>query len=199
MSGRVWHDWPSRDEIDPHGSVVTMGFFDGFHRGHQALARRAVDHGARMRLPTLLVTFDPHPMLVTCPERAPRVLLGVDERVELALDQGIDGVVVLPFTRATAAISAEDFVTEGLVGRLGLRSLVVGSNLRCGRGGHGDVDYLVEAGAWHGFRVDALDLVRVGERTCSSTEVRRLLADGDTDAAAQLLGRHDPRLLRVAV
>ncbi|KQY56858.1 MULTISPECIES: hypothetical protein [unclassified Nocardioides] len=199
MSGHVWHDWPSRDEIDPHGSVVTMGVFDGFHRGHQALARRAVGHGARLRLPTLLVTFDPHPMLVTCPERAPRALLDVDDRVDLALAHGVDGVVVLPFTKATAATPAESFVADGLVARLGVRSLVVGSNFKCGRAGAGDVDYLRAAGAWHGFRVDALDLVRVGERTCSSTEVRRLLADGDVDAAAQLLGRRDPRLSAVAV
>lgn len=195
MQAQTWHDWPTRAEIDPHGSVATMGVFDGFHRGHQALVRRAVETGKRLRLPTLLVTFDPHPLVVTCPERAPRALLGVEDRVDLALSQGVDGVVVLPFTRATAATPAETFVSDGLVARLGIRTLVVGSNFRCGRGGAGDVDYLRAAGAWHGFSVDALDLVRVGDHTCSSTEVRRLLAAGDVETAGQLLGRHDPRLL----
>lgn len=195
MTTLAWHDWPTRAEIDPHGSVVTMGVFDGFHRGHQALAKRAVQHGVRLRLPTLLVTFDPHPLSVTCPERAPRALLSVEDRIELALSQGVDGVVVLPFTRATAATSAEVFVSDGLVARLGVRKLVVGSNFRCGRGGAGDVDYLEAAGVWHGFDVEALDLVRVGERTCSSTEVRRLLAAGDVETAGQLLGRRDARLL----
>src|SRR3546814_901758 len=142
MSGQVWWDWPEPGEIGPHGSVVTMGVFDGFHRGHQALVRRARGHGARLRLPSLLVTFDPHPMLVTCPERTPRALLNVEQRVELALARGVDGVVVLPFTRATAATGAEDFVDAGLVGRLGMRTLVVGANFRCGRAGAGDVDFL---------------------------------------------------------
>lgn len=195
---KVWREWPERDEIGPHGSVATMGVFDGFHRGHQALVRRALGHGRRLRLPTLLVTFDPHPMLVTCPERAPRALLGIDDRIELALQQGVDGVVVLPFDRAMAATSAEDFVAQGLVGRLGLRTLVVGSNFRCGRGGAGDVDHLVAAGAWHGFSVDPVDLVQVSSRPCSSTEVRRLLAAGDLDAVGELLGRREPRLLPVA-
>lgn len=195
MATNIWRHWPTREEIDPHGSVVTMGVFDGFHRGHQALVRRAVEHGVRLRLPAVLVTFDPHPLLVTCPERAPRQLLSVDDRVDMALSLGVDGVVVVPFTRATAGTSAETFVADGLVARLGMRRLVVGSNFRCGRGGAGDVAYLRAAGAWHGFGVDAVDLVRVGEHRCSSTEVRRLLAAGDTETAGKLLGRHDPRLL----
>lgn len=177
-----------------HGAVVTMGVFDGFHRGHQALVQRACEHGARLRLPTVLVTFDPHPLLVTCPERAPRQLLPVEDRVDLARQLGIDEVVVLPFTRELASTSAEDFVRE-LVRGTGMRQLVVGANFRCGRAGAGDVDYLARAGEWHGFCVEALDLVRIGERTCSSTEVRRLLAAGDEQGASALLGRVDPRVL----
>lgn len=171
------------------GSVVTMGVFDGFHRGHQALVERTRGRARELRVPAVLLTFDPHPLAITCPERAPRHLLTVEERVARALALGIDHVVVLAFDKAMAATSAEEFVREGLVGRLGVRHIVVGQNFRFGRCGAGDPDYLAECGAWGGFTVDAVPLVQRGGQVCSSTAVRRLLAAGDTAAARDLLGR----------
>ena len=194
---RVWHDWPALGELD--ASVATVGVFDGFHRGHVALVEAALAEGRRLRIPTVLVTFEPHPLVVLAPERAPLQLLTVEDRVEQALALGVDGVVVLPFTRALAEQPAADFVEHGLVGRLGVRSLVVGDNFHCGRGGAGDVAFLTEAGRHLGFEVSGVDLVCHGERTCSSTEVRRALAAGDVEAALDVLGRRDPRIVAMAV
>ncbi|PUA82263.1 hypothetical protein [Nocardioides currus] len=187
-------DWPERDLFDL-GTVVTMGVFDGFHRGHQTLVERARVRAAQLRVPSVLLTFDPHPLLVTCPERAPRQLLTVEERVETALELGVDHVLVLPFDRRTAATPASDFVRLGLVERLRVRHVVVGANFRFGRRGAGDPDFLAEAGEWHGFDVDAVSLVEQGGQVCSSTAVRGLLADGDTASARELLGRSADRVL----
>lgn len=186
--------WPEPDAFTS-GSVVTMGVFDGFHRGHQALVEKARTRAHALHVPSVLVTFDPHPLVVTCPERAPRQLLDIEERVRRALDLGIDHVLVLPFDKSMAATSAEDFVWRGLVDRLHVRHVVVGENFRFGRCGAGDPAYLAEAGEWSGFTVDAVPLVQHGGQVCSSTAVRRLLAGGDRQAARALLGRSAERVL----
>lgn len=187
--------WPEPGRL-LRGSVVTMGVFDGFHRGHQTLVQRARKRAAQLLVPSVLLTFDPHPLVLTCPERAPRQLLGVEERVQAALGLGIDHVLVLPFDRQLAATSPESFVRDGLVDRLGARHVVVGANFRFGRGGTGDTDYLQEAGHWHGFDVDAVPLVEHRGRVCSSTTVRGLLARGEVAAARELLGSSADRVLR---
>ncbi|MCY7400623.1 MAG: hypothetical protein LH477_06660 [Nocardioides sp.] len=195
MSGQAVHGWP---EVRLPGSVVTMGVFDGFHRGHVALVDAARERARCLGLPTVLVTFSPHPLTVLAPQRAPRQLLSIEDRVELALTLGVDAVVVLLFDADLAAVSAEDFVADGLVGRLGVRDLVVGDNFRCGHGGEGDVAFLRRAGEIHGFGVHPVGLVREGDTACSSTEVRRCLEYGDLASAARFLGRHDQRILRAA-
>lgn len=175
-----------------------MGVFDGFHRGHQALLDHAVRVGESQGRPVAMVTFDPHPLAVLAPDQAPVQLLSVDERVELALDRGADHVLVLRFSPEMAATDPADFVQDLLVERLTCRHLVVGSNFRCGRGGTGDTDFLRDFGLRSGFRVDSLDLVRGSSGTCSSTAVRRALASGHVDAARELLGRDDLRILGLA-
>ena len=188
---QVWNAWPAPHDIP--ASVVTVGVFDGFHRGHVALVARALDEARRRDLPAVLVTFEPHPLTVLAPDRAPLQLLSVADRVGQALELGVDHVVVLPFSKDLAAQPAHGFVDD-LVERLGVRSLVVGSNFRCGRGGEGDVAYLRNAGRRVGFEVEDVPLVHRGARTCSSTEIRRSLAAGDLSSAFDLLGRTDPRL-----
>lgn len=188
--------WPAPGAFAA-GSVVTAGVFDGFHRGHEALVARAVGHGERLGLPTVLVTFSPHPLAVLAPGAAPRQLMSLNDRVRHALSLGVDSVVVVPFTASVALQSAADFVASGLVDALGIRLLVVGENFRCGRGGLGDLDRLQELGRTHGFGLDAVDLVAAAGERCSSTEVRRRLACGDIDGARHLLGRDDHRVLVV--
>lgn len=188
--------WPAPSTF-AGGAVVTAGVFDGFHRGHEALVARAVGHGQRLGLPSVLVTFSPHPLAVLAPGAAPRQLMSLNDRVRHALSLGVDAVVVVPFTASVALQSAADFVASGLVDALGIQLLVVGENFRCGRGGQGDVAMLAELGRTHGFAVDAVDLVAAAGERCSSTEVRRRLACGDLDGARQLLGRDDHRVLVV--
>ncbi len=166
--------------------VIATSWFSGLAQG------RGHD------VPTVLVTFEPHPPVVLAPDRAPVQLLSLDDRVAQALALGVDGVVVLPFTAELAAQPAADFVEEGLVGRLGVRSVVIGDNFRCGRAGEGDVAFLSVIGRRLGFEVRGVDLVSRGERTCSSTEVRRALAAGDVAGAFDLLGRADPRIAAMA-
>lgn len=192
------HDgWPPA-ELFPRGSVVTMGVFDGFHRGHQELLARAVARGRESDLPVVLVTFDRHPLAVLAPERAPAQLMAVADRVAHSLSHGVDHVVVLPFTRELAALSADDFVRAGLADRLRCRSLVVGSNFRCGNGGAGDLAFLTPTGRRLGFDVEGVDLVQHKARTCSSTAIRQALASGDVTVARELLGREDSRILALA-
>ncbi|WP_424862654.1 hypothetical protein [Streptomyces sp. MMS24-I29] len=187
-SGAVWtgpHDVPS----DWRGCAVTMGVFDGFHRGHAALVRRARERSAHHGLPSVLLTFDPHPLTVTCPERAPTHLTSLEERVRHAHGLGIDVVLVLPFTTALADMAADEFADRFLGRTLGARAVVVGENFRFGRGGSGDTALLGRAGRRLGFTVDAVPLVAHDGLPCSSTLIRSRLAAGDLRGVEELLGR----------
>ncbi|KWR90816.1 FAD synthetase family protein [Cupriavidus sp. IDO] len=184
-------------------SVVSIGIFDGVHRGHRAVLAALRATGRLLGLPTVLLTFDPHPRAFLQPQRAPRMISTVDDRIALLADSGtVDHCLVLPFDRALSEASADDFVRGLLLARLGMRRLVVGANFRCGRGRQGDVDYLGQLGKEHGYAVEAVrlratDVAGTGVR-CSSTEARRLIQSGDVRAAAALLTRpHEIRAMVV--
>jgi len=151
------------------------------------LERVVVEAAARGATP-VAVTFDPHPLAVLAPDRAPSAVTSLAERVGLLEDTGIAGVLVLTFTRELAAQTPEEFVAEVFVGALAARAVVVGRDTRFGVRNSGNVDTLRELGAAYGFDVVVLDDVGVGHRW-SSTEVRALLAEGDVVTAATLLGR----------
>jgi riboflavin kinase/FMN adenylyltransferase len=192
--GIVWHDLSDVPEDWP-GCVVTIGVFDGFHRGHQALLRRARERARRLGVPLLLMTFDPHPRSVTRPDSAPVLLLSVAERVAMAHALGVDVVLVVPFTPACASTPAEEFVGQTLVASLKVRAVVVGANFRFGAGGRGDISTLQDLSLNGGFDVEVVRPVETAGRTCSSTEVRRCLAEGDTWGIRALLGRRHLRAL----
>jgi riboflavin kinase/FMN adenylyltransferase len=192
----VFFGWPDPTFL-ASGSVVTVGVFDGFHLGHEALLARTVARARSLGLPAVLVTFTPHPRAVLAPDAAPRVLMRLEDRIDHALSLGADNVVLLPFTTELAGETADQFVETGLVGHLQARLLVVGANFRCGRGGNGDVAVLAGLGEPLGMRVEAVDLVAAAGMHCSSTELRRRLASGDLAGARALLGRDDPRVLTV--
>jgi riboflavin kinase/FMN adenylyltransferase len=184
------HRWTDASETpaDLRPCVVTLGNFDGVHRGHRAVLAALVETGHRLDLPAVAVTFDPHPVAVLRPDEAPPLITPGPQRDELLALTGIDGLLVLPFTREFAQQSPEDFVRSVFVEGLGARAVVVGKDTRFGYRNSGDVSTLVELGGRHGFEVVALDDVGDGERFSSST-VRRLLAEGDVAGATRILGR----------
>lgn len=173
------------------GCGVTIGAFDGVHLGHRALLAHVHREASSRGLATGLVTFDRHPAQVVRPGSAPKLLTTLDQKLELLAATGlVDHALVLTFDEARSTESAEDFVTEVLVGCLHARLVVVGVDFHFGHRRRGDVALLQRMGAELGFEVAGLPLVEAGEgRPYSSTVVRRLLADGEVEAAARLLGR----------
>lgn len=169
--------------------VATFGNFDGVHRGHQAILGRVTQEAAERDLPAVVVTFDPHPVEVMHPERAPELIAPGELRDELLGEAGIDGVLVIPFTREYAQTSAVDFVVGTFIEGLRAECLVVGADTKgFGAGYTGDVELLQEIADDRGFDLVVIDDVGDGERWSSSI-VRRLLAEGDVAGAAEILGR----------
>lgn len=187
----AWHDVADLPATWA-GCVATIGVFDGFHRGHQALVQRAQVVAAELGLPSVLVTFDPHPLQVLRPEEAPRLLTTMGERVRHARAAGIDGVFVQRFDHSFAQVSAATWVERFLVGGLGVRAVVVGEDFRFGARNAGDTQTLASLGRQHGFGTELVPLVRSGGQRCSSTWVRGLHAAGRLAEAEDLLG-HDQR------
>jgi riboflavin kinase / FMN adenylyltransferase len=190
------HRWTSLEEI-PAGfgpSVATLGNFDGVHRGHRAVLGTVVRRADVRGLASVAVTFDPHPVAVLHPERAPVLLTGLEHRLELLAGTGLDAVLVLEFTREFALLTPEDFVRSVFVEGLRTDTLVVGRDTRFGINNSGDITTLHELAARYRFEVLALDpvgdgLVGPGVRGWSSTRVRGLLREGDVATAAEVLGR----------
>ena len=172
------------------GTVVTVGTFDGVHRGHQVVLRELVEHGERAGLPTVVVTFHPHPLKVVRPEAAPPLLTSTPERKLLLACSGVRYAVFLEFTRELQQYPARRFVEEILLGRLGMRELVIGHDHGFGRGREGSVDTMRELGMELGFDVSVVEPVRLGDDPVSSTRVRLALEAGDVAEAARCLGRH---------
>lgn len=168
--------------------VVTLGNFDGVHRGHKAVLGALVEAGQRLDLPAVAVTFDPHPVAVLFPERAPALIAPGSLRDDLLADTGIDGLLVMEFTPGFARLSPEEFVERVFVEGLAARCVVVGRDTRFGYRNAGDLSTLQELGGRFGFEVVALDDVGEGERY-SSTAVRGLLGSGDVAGASAILGR----------
>jgi riboflavin kinase / FMN adenylyltransferase len=181
------------------GSVVTIGAYDGVHRGHQRVLQLVRELGNARGLEAAVVTFDRHPAQVVRPESAPKLLTNLDQKLEL-LDatRDVDVCCVLTFDETRSRETAEEFVTEVLVERLRARLVVVGEDFHFGYKRGGNVELLGHMGAELGFEVIGLGLVAVegdpDKTIFSSTRIRHLLADGDVTGAAALLGRpHEVR------
>lgn len=181
------------DPVLPPGigaTVLTVGTFDGVHRGHRLVLARLAERSRAAGLASVLVTFSPHPLEIVNPSAAPLLLTAGDEKTEVLVESKIDYAVVLPFTPALAAYNAGQFVDEVLLRRLGMSELLVGHDHGFGRGRAGDVDVLRLLGAERGFRVDVVPPVQGRDgRPISSTSIRRSIAGGDLARAADGLGR----------
>ena len=199
--------WRSLDEVTPGfgPSVVTIGNFDGVHRGHQQVFARLLDVARSHDARSVVVTFDPHPALVHRPDSHPGLIMGAEDKLDALEETGVDAVLVLPYSLEFSELTPQQFVVDYLVKPLGAVCLVIGSDVRLGRDNTGDLSAITELGREHGFEVVVVDDVpgtvpdeedpqeqpagRRAERRCSSTWVRSCLDVGDVRGAAQLLGR----------
>ncbi|MFI1177949.1 bifunctional riboflavin kinase/FAD synthetase [Streptomyces sp. NPDC020799] len=187
--------WRGLEDIpqDWGRSVVTIGSYDGVHRGHQLLIGRAVERARSLGVPAVVVTFDPHPSEVVRPGSHPPLLAAHHRRAELMAELGVDAVLILPFTAEFSKLSPADFVVKVLVDKLHAKLVVEGPNFRFGHRAAGDVDLLKELGATYDYDVEVIDLYVTGEagdgQPFSSTLTRRLVAEGDVAGAMEILGR----------
>jgi len=170
-------------------SVLTIGNFDGVHRGHQALLKLLTDKARALALPAVVLTFEPHPREYFSPADAPARLASLREKLLLLAAAGVDRVHVCRFDARFAALSADEFIDRILVRGAGVRYLIIGDDFRFGAKRRGDFALLQAEGASRGFTVEAMPTLDVEGERASSSAVRQALADGDLDHAARLLGR----------
>lgn len=185
---RVLRD-PLGNDRPTTGSVLSIGNFDGVHRGHRAILDHVVSRAEDFGVPAAVMTFDPHPVKLLRPSRAPRLVTTLEQRLEMIGRAGIHEALVVPFTHRLARMEAEEFVRHVLVERLQTREVYIGRNFRFGADRRGDVELLRALGRQLGFDADAAPIVRVAGEAVSSTRVREAVAAGDVSLAGVLLGR----------
>ncbi len=171
------------------GTTITVGSFDGVHLGHRAVLDETAGRARVAGRQGVLVTFTPHPLEVVNPSAAPPLLTLAEERLEILAQSAIDRVMMLRFDRGLAELSPRDFVREVLIGRFGMRELIIGVDHGFGRGRSGDVETLRSLGSELGFDVNVVDPVVIGGQQVSSSRIRQAVASGDLAEARQLLGR----------
>ncbi|GAA2860595.1 bifunctional riboflavin kinase/FAD synthetase [Paenarthrobacter ilicis] len=192
----IWHD-PTEVPGDFGPTAVTIGNFDGVHRGHQHVLNQLTDAASRHGIRSVAVTFDPHPAQVHRPDAAPELIMGLDDKLDALGHAGVDAVLVMNYTLDLAAMTPEEFVRVVLVDGLHATEVVVGHDLRFGTGNSGDVTTMQELGQRLGFGVQVVNEYGAGgspaddddDRRCSSTWVREALSEGDVVTAAEVLGR----------
>ncbi|MCS4489130.1 bifunctional riboflavin kinase/FAD synthetase [Corynebacterium sp. ES2794-CONJ1] len=183
--------WRGLDNIpaDLTSSVVSIGVFDGMHRGHKTLLDAAVKRADELEVPSILLTFDPHPLAILRPDRMPPLLASVERRAELAAQEGIDFILAMTFSVDKAQLSPEDFFTEVLVNSLHARAVVVGENFTFGHNAEGTTKILQDLGKKYGVEIYIKDLLGDDGETICSTSIRRYLSCGEIRLANHALGR----------
>jgi riboflavin kinase/FMN adenylyltransferase len=170
-------------------TVVTLGNFDGIHLGHQSILKRLKARARALRCPSVVYTFDPHPLKVIVPDKSPPLILDMEGKIELLKDFGIDYLVLARFTEQFAAKHPDEFVGEVIVDGLKASEVLVGRNFSFGRGRAGNVRYLKTLSARFGFHVEVVPSVKRGGAVVSSSRVRAMVIHGEVRRAGALLGR----------
>ncbi len=182
----------SRSELRELGGrpvVLTIGNFDGVHRGHRTILARVTERARALGAVPAVLSFHPHPLRVLVPERAPRLMQTGEQKRQLFEEHGIEAYIELPFDRALANMPAESFVREILAEGIGVREIYIGPDFRFGRGRAGDVDLLARMGEELGFAAEGIEPVMDGQVRISASHIRELLGRGEVEEAARLLGR----------
>jgi len=183
----------SGNEILKHyidGSVVTIGNFDGVHRGHVELLRRLQAQSSLLGLPSVVITFEPHPLKYLAPDAAPPLITTFEQKAALIAATGIDVLVVIEFNQAFSEIEADSFVRDLLCKALGMRHIIIGHDYAFGRGRQGNYETLSRLGVELNFTLEDLEPVGTGNSVFSSSLVRRMISEGDVNQAASILGRY---------
>lgn len=170
-------------------AVLALGNFDGFHRGHQAVAGEAIRWAQAEGRPSIIATFDPHPVSFFQPDLAPFKLTTLEQRQELYLAAGATAMLVFHFDAELAGTSAEDFIAKILIDRFGAHGVVTGGDFTFGKGAKGNVELLRDVGGSLGLHARVVDAVSAGGEVVSSSRIRQALRDGDPQVAARLLTR----------
>lgn len=176
-------------ELPLKNPVLTIGNFDGVHRGHLALFDKVKERARAIRGQSAVMTFEPHPIRVMKPANGPLLITPTKQKLELIGQTGIDVLFCIPFTLDFAAISAEGFVREILVGKIGIKEIVVGYDYAFGRDREGDIPLLRAMGEKMGFRVHLVGPIHIDHTLVSSTSIRKLVREGKLSEARTLLGR----------
>ena len=171
------------------GAIVALGNFDGFHLGHQAVVGEALRWARDEGRPTIVATFDPHPVRHFTPDAAPFRLTTLDQRQELFAAAGADAMLVIHFDASVAGMHANEWIAHELAGHLGAAGVVTGEDFTFGKARSGNVDVLRETGALHGIRTRAVGPVMEGGEVVSSSRIRDALVAGDCETATRLLTR----------
>jgi riboflavin kinase/FMN adenylyltransferase len=169
--------------------VLTIGNFDGMHRGHLVLFDKVKERAKSIGGQSAVMTFEPHPIRVVKEGNGPPLITPTQQKLRLIEDTGVDVIFCIPFTREFSAISARDFVKDILVDKIGTREIVVGYDYTFGRGREGNIELLKEMGKQLGFAVHVVDPVRIDSTLVSSTSIRKLVQEGNLSEAKKLLGR----------
>ncbi len=180
---------PLRASDLPREGVVTIGNFDGVHRGHRRILETVVSRARAAGRPSVAITFEPHPLAVLRPDHAPPRLQTLRQKEEAIEAIGVEWLLVVPFTRDFSLTEPEDFARAFLAERLRVREVVLGAHFAFGRGKRGDLVLLQRLGPECGFVAEGVEEVMVGGEPVSSTRIRKALAGGDVGLARELLGR----------
>ncbi|MBI4698432.1 MAG: bifunctional riboflavin kinase/FAD synthetase [Nitrospirae bacterium] len=170
--------------------VLAIGNFDGVHLGHQAIFRRLVDRAREKHGTAIALTFEPHPLRIIAPERAPKLLTPFKDKMNLIKNLGVDVIICLNFTKDFAHIEAENFIDNILYKTIGVKEIFIGSNYRFGKGRKGSPQLLRDMGGKFGFAVNVVDDIKIDETTVSSSKIRTLIAKGRIEEASAFLGRN---------
>lgn len=171
-------------------TVVTIGVFDGVHKGHQQIINTVIKRAKEIKALSVVVTFDPHPSEILKPGHHPSLLTSTPLKLELIKELGVDIVLIIKFTKVFSRLEPEEFLKKILVEKLKVKSVIVGEGFRFGRDGRGDINLLKKFGQQEGFEVIQIPLVSCpnGQRI-SSTRIRQLLREGNLSGVAEILGR----------
>ena len=170
--------------------VLTIGNFDGVHKGHLALFEKVKERAKEIGGESAVMTFDPHPVKVMRPENAPPLITPIHQKIKLIEQSGVDVIFCLPFTKEFSQTTAREFVQNILVRKIGIKELVVGYDYSFGKGREGNIELLKELGNHFNYRIHVVGPVKIAETLVSSTSIRNLVMEGRLDEARILLGRH---------